>query len=206
MSEIAVTYNDKHDIAISYEEFLKLREKNQGDGNTYEYIDGYMYMFGAPSDYHAKLLSTIGAMLENYINKNNLNCAVFSGAAIQSKINNKIKDVIPDLMIKCKDEKGTMQTFLVIEIVSPSNADKDFSRNLALYRKMGIKEYWTIDSRVAEWDFEELVQRYFYPSYFTTNIDVFGVDSLFTSNIFEGLEFQVRDLYKSLNFLLGNIF
>lgn len=94
--------NDIPGIAMSYEDLLKLREKNQGDGNTYEYIDGYM--FGSPSDYHAKLLSTVGAMLENYINKNNLNCVVLSGAAIQSKINNKIKDVIPDIMVKCKDE------------------------------------------------------------------------------------------------------
>lgn len=53
VSEVAITYKDKSGIAMSYEEFLKFREKNVGDGNTYEYIDGYM--FGVDSLFSSKI-------------------------------------------------------------------------------------------------------------------------------------------------------
>lgn len=206
MKEVAITYNEHIGKPMSYDEFLELKESKNGDGNTYEYVNGHMYMYGAPSDYHGILLSNITTIIKNYIDREKLACIALTGASLQTKLNNKIIDIIPDLMVKCKDDQGNLQTSLVIEIVSPSNSEKDFTRNLDLYRKMGIKEYWTIDSRINEWDFEELIKRNFYPSYFSTHSDFFSISDKFSSEIFEGLEINIRELYKPLNILLGDVF
>ena len=39
---------------------------------------------------------------------------------------------------------------MVLEIVSRSSVKKDFTKLRALYFEAGIREYWLVDSRVAE--------------------------------------------------------
>lgn len=44
------------------------------------------------------------------------------------------------------DEKGAIgPPTLVVEILSPSTAQKDIKTKLLLYQKFGVEEYWIVD-------------------------------------------------------------
>jgi len=57
--------------------------------------------------------------------------------------------VQPDLLVVCDmaklDDKGCIGApDLIIEILSPSTAAKDYIKKLDLYEKSGVKEYWIV--------------------------------------------------------------
>ena len=64
--------------------------------------------------------------------------------------NNTDSVVQPDIVVVCDqsklDEKGCQGApNLVIEILSPSSAQKDMKYKLKLYEEAGVPEYWIID-------------------------------------------------------------
>lgn len=86
--------------------------------------------------------------IREHIRKNNGRCEVISALTDVRLDSNTI--VVPDIFVLCAPDKLDEQKCSgapdwVIEIVSPSNASRDYADKLHLYRKAGVREYRIIE-------------------------------------------------------------
>lgn len=114
-----------------------------------ELINGYIKnMSPSPNIKHQRISARVTNSILNYINKNNGRCEVFN-APTDVKLNDNTI-VIPDIFVACNPDNFDEQKYngapdWIIEIVSPSNSERDYKDKLLLYKHAGVKEYWIID-------------------------------------------------------------
>ncbi|MBQ8781525.1 MAG: Uma2 family endonuclease [Oscillospiraceae bacterium] len=114
-----------------------------------ELINGYIYdMSPSPNIAHQRLSGEVFYSIREHIRKNNGRCEVFSAPTDVKLDSNTI--VIPDIFVVCDpgkldEQKCNGAPDWVIEIVSPSNASRDYADKLKIYRSAGVREYWIID-------------------------------------------------------------
>jgi len=121
-----------------------------------ELIEGFIKMFPAPRDIHAKISKNIVWILEYGIRQNKGRCELrYAPFDVRFPINgetenHKIYTVVqPDICIICDpsklDDDGCLGApDMIIEIVSPSTAKRDTNEKFLLYEKHGVKEYWIV--------------------------------------------------------------
>lgn len=105
-------------------------------------------MSPSPSIKHQEISSELSYTIKNYIKKNGGKCKVFT-APTDVQINDK-EVVMPDIFVACDPDKFDSQKYngapdFIIEIVSPSNPERDYKDKLLMYKTAGVKEYWIID-------------------------------------------------------------
>jgi Uma2 family endonuclease len=120
------------------------------DGNRYEIINGELVGTPAPLARHQRVLLRLTRLLDRFL----LDGGVGELFIAPFDIVLGPHDVVePDLVIIAREQgrvKGTVNAFvgppvLVIEIVSPSTLRTDLVRKMALYARVGVPEYWTVD-------------------------------------------------------------
>ncbi|MGE5604171.1 MAG: Uma2 family endonuclease [Bacteroidota bacterium] len=125
------------------------------DEERWELIDGIPYnMSPAPSRSHQKILGDLHRQVANYLIGKT--CEVYiapfdvrlpKGDESDEQIDTVVQ---PDLMVVCDreklDERGCKGApDLVVEVLSPGTAGRDMKIKLALYERVGVKEYWLVD-------------------------------------------------------------
>ena len=116
----------------------------QEEHEDYELIDGVAYMMSRPTMEHSQVKSNIYTAFRTYLKGKS--CRPFDdGDVFLSKKDN----FVPDVMIICNPEiikkKGIFGApDLVVEILSPSTANKDRGLKFKTYEKFGVKEYWIV--------------------------------------------------------------
>ena len=121
------------------------------DSERWELIEGVPYaMAPAPTQAHQEASMNLGWKLRNFLEGKP--CKVFA-APFDVRFSPTDKDDIvvqPDLLVVCDSSKldgnccnGAPD--LVIEILSPSSAQRDCILKLELYQRFGVREYWIID-------------------------------------------------------------
>ena len=137
---------------MTYDEYCLLPE----DRNQYELFDGELVMTPSPTARHQKIVGRLHARLLAYVEENSLG-EVF--IAPLDTIFNQYTVLQPDILFVSKErlsevakERIEGAPDLVVEVLSPSTADKDRRRKLAVYSQFGIQEYWIVDpeTRVME--------------------------------------------------------
>jgi len=122
-----------------------------------ELIEGFIKMMPAPRLSHAEVSREIYRYLDHIIMQNKGNtCKVFyapvdvrfpKGGEIEY---DKIYTVVqPDIFVVCDpsklDEDGCCGApDMIVEILSPSTAKKDFTEKFVLYEEHGVREYWIV--------------------------------------------------------------
>ncbi len=134
------------------------------DGNTYELIDGQLFVTPAPSTAHEQLASVLHAMLAPYVRAHRLG-HVYTPRAVVQRGGSQVE---PDLMVR----PGTptlpatwaeMPTpSLVVEILSGTTRRRDHEQKRELYMRIGVPEYWIVDRwarsiRVVRRDVADLI-------------------------------------------------
>ena len=128
---------------------------NLPEGQRAELIDGRWYDMSAPSFGHQMIVSIITRELGNYIKEHGGDCVVLPApfaVYLQDDDENYLE---PDISVICDRDKISDRGCegapdLVIEVVSPSTKEKDYSDKLYKYRASGVKEYWIIDEKAGE--------------------------------------------------------
>lgn len=125
------------------------------DEERWELIDGVPYnMIPAPSRTHQKILGDLHRQVANYLIGKT--CEVYiapfdvrlpKGNESEEQIDTVVQ---PDLVVVCDreklDERGCKGApDLIVEVLSPETAGKDMKTKLALYERVGVKEYWLVD-------------------------------------------------------------
>lgn len=166
---------------------------NLPDGQRAELIDGQIYMMSPPNRIHQKLSGELYAAIHSHIRGKGGSCEVY--AAPFAVILNQDEDtyVEPDISVICDKEKLSDRGCegapdMVIEIVSPSSRQMDYSIKNALYSQSGVREYWIVDPA------KERTTVYWYEEDAMPVISPF--DQPLTVGILDGLQITIADLLK----------
>jgi len=125
------------------------------DGERWELIDGIPYnMTPAPRRFHQKIAGEIFRKIADFLDGKP--CEVYIAPfdvrlPVSDEQDSDIATVVqPDIVVICDttklDDSGCKGApDLIIEILSPSTARKDFKEKFNLYENRGVKEYWIVD-------------------------------------------------------------
>lgn len=128
-----------------------------------EWIDKQVMMSPRPEHNHMEIQYIIGTKLKDYFKKS---CKVAieeslfltkdnpgeikkDFSKLKELITAKKAELVPDIAVYCDKEQLFRRGFLgvpqlVIEILSPNNADDDTEKKKETYRKFGVLEYWIV--------------------------------------------------------------
>ena len=131
------------------------------DGNRYEVIDGVLYMTTAPSFFHQWIASRIIRMLQTQIEDTGVGLVAFAPIGLLMP---GCDPVQPDIVVVRSEDRGMIYDrringvpALIVEVLSPGNAEKDTAIKRAAYARAGLPEYWIV--RPAERDLLVLSSR-----------------------------------------------
>ena len=119
------------------------------DDERYELLDGELLMAPAPIESHQIAVMELGTLLHMFVKARGLG-QVFS--APYDVVLSETDVVQPDLLF-VSNERAHIRTpanirgapDLVVEILSPSTAERDRTFKRALYARYGVSEYWLVD-------------------------------------------------------------
>ncbi len=117
------------------------------DRNTYEIIDGELYVTPAPSPLHQRVSKRLQRQLEAYFEARELG-EVFD-APIDLILTHH--DVVqPDLVVVAEARQVSARgiegaPLLVVEVLSPSTRAQDRTVKSRRYAALGIPHYWIVD-------------------------------------------------------------
>ena len=132
-------------IKFTYEDYLSAPEDER-----YELLDGALVMTPAPGEPHQRVSMWLGWKLIQYVAENRL------GEVYHAPFDVVLSDfdvVQPDLIFVSNERTGIITDAnlqgapdLVVEILSPSTAERDKTFKYALYAEHGVGEYWMVDT------------------------------------------------------------
>jgi Uma2 family endonuclease len=124
------------------------------DRSTLELIKGVLYMSPLPDETHAEAVGNLNKYLQRGIDRCGYRGTIYSPRAALW-----IDDATylePDLMYISDELKARMRgghwtkADIVIEIISPSNAEYDRKTKSDTYRAMEVREMWLVDTTLKE--------------------------------------------------------
>ena len=123
-------------------------EQLPDDGNRYEVIDRVLYMTTAPSAFHQWILRQIIRILYAQIDDTNIGITFWSPMGVFMP---GCDPVQPDLLVIRTSDLSIIHDrrvygvpALLIEVLSPSNAEKDTEIKRKAYAQAGVPEYWIV--------------------------------------------------------------
>ena len=157
-------YYIQQDKIYNANDFFKLIEteaKKPGkENNSYELINGYIYLMASPNLSHQLLSRFIFRVFDSYFRDKPcealfapLDVFLFDEKrfALFDVDKDECKNVfVPDIMIVCDTNKLKKRGVfgapdLVVEIVSDSTAKRDYVTKFYGYINFGVKEYWIVN-------------------------------------------------------------
>ena len=137
-----------HAVKRTYEDYCRTP-----DDKRYELLNGELMMVPAPNRKHQEVLGALYAELRRFTQEHG------AGRVFVAPFDVVLSDtdvVQPDVLFisrarehRITDENVRGAPDLVIEVLSPSTADRDLGYKHELYCRHGVLEYWIIDP-VAE--------------------------------------------------------
>ena len=124
-----------------------------------ELLKGKLFKMSAPSIYHQRISGRLFVKMYSYLEGKR--CEAFSAPfdVVLKNPNGEDNTVLqPDLCVVCDPEKladgkrcyGAPDW--VLEIVSPSNVEKELSKKMHIYEEAGVAEYWVLRPEEKELD------------------------------------------------------
>lgn len=143
----------KKDKKYTYADYL-----TWPDDERWEIIDGVAYrmifeMSASPASEHQDVLLELAYQIKSYLKNKPCKVLIAPFDVRLPKQNEKDEDVEtvvqPDIIVVCDRTKIDARGYrgspsLIIEILSPSTAQRDMVEKLNLYEKSGVEEYWVV--------------------------------------------------------------
>ena len=131
-------------IKFTYNDYLLLPE-----GDRRELIDGDFYVVPSPNVRHQIVSANLGVILREHVRRNRLGEVLFAPMDVVLSPENVVQ---PDILFISNERRGIITEAnisgapdLVVEVLSPSTADRDRQLKLRLYSRFGVGEYWIVD-------------------------------------------------------------
>ena len=175
-------------VKFTYEDYL-----NAPEDKRYELLDGELVPIPAPGERHQSISILLGSKLVQFAYENNL------GRVYHAPFDVVLSDVDvvqPDLLF-VSNERGHIITpaniqgapDLVVEILSPSTAERDRTFKRTLYAKHGVNEYWMVDTTAEDITVLLLGERGY------EVVDAYGEGEVLISPTLQGFRLHIADLF-----------
>lgn len=166
---------------------------NAPEDKRYELLDGELVMTPAPGERHQRASMLLGWKLIQFVTENRLGRVY---AAPFDVVLSNTDVVQPDLLF-VSNERADIVTAanvqgapdLVVEILSPSTADRDLTFKRRLYARHGVREYWIVDSEAGNISVLLLREGEF------ETAGTYGAGDTLTSPTLRGFELTVDELF-----------
>ena len=153
-----------HGRRVTYEEFMAAEYQR---GFKYEIIDGELYVSPQPRASHSLVVEWVWFQLKVYSTQhpkvvNSVSAASATFVLDREDVTAPQPDLAAYRDFPLDSSAGQIRwqehdPLLVVEVLSPDNAEKDLVRNVELYFEVpSIKEYWLFDTRADE-DYPTLI-------------------------------------------------
>ncbi|MCS6939809.1 MAG: Uma2 family endonuclease [Roseiflexus sp.] len=123
-------------------------EQLPDDGNRYEVIDGVLYMTTAPSAFHQWIVRQIVRALFVQIDDQGVGVTLWAPIGVFMP---GCDPVQPDILVVQTARLGIIRDRriygvpdLIVEVVSPSNAEQDMDIKRRAYARAAVPEYWIV--------------------------------------------------------------
>ena len=131
-------------IKFTYEDY-----RNTPEDKRYELLDGELVEMPSPKEIHQRLVLLLGSLFLTFVSAKNLGKAyiapfdvIFTDTDVAQPdvifVSNERAHIITEDNIRGAPD-------LVIEILSPSTANRDRTFKRTLYERHGVLEYWMVD-------------------------------------------------------------
>ena len=134
----------KPQIKFTYNDYRTAPEDKR-----YELLEGELILVPSPTIYHQRISRRLFVRLERFITSRELGEVFYSPCDVVLSDHDVLQ---PDLLyvsnhrshiITAENIQGGPD--LVVEILSPSTADRDLGYKRTLYARHGVDEYWVVD-------------------------------------------------------------
>lgn len=179
----------QRDLYLSFEEYLKIAETKRA-----EYIDGRVFLQASPTFEHQNIIGNLYIKLMEFFKEKGCIPIVSPFDVILER--EREKNVVqPDLTVICDKENITSSGFkgvpeLVIEVLSPTTASKDYIIKMNLYMRYGVKEYWIVNPKSKTIEIFTLNEEGFYDMPLT-----YSVNDVANSQIFKELKVELKEIF-----------
>ncbi len=175
---------------LTYQDYAKTPE-----GEIWELIDGEKFMPPSPGAAHQKIDMRLGSRLYSFVDDRDLG-EVYS--APFDVVLSDVDVVQPDLLFVSRERLHIVTAAnvrgapdLVVEIRSPSTANRDWTVKRDLYAKYGVKEYWVVDPDERQVWVMALGNEGF------DEVGSYGAGDVLTSPTLAGLSIDLNDIFRS---------
>ena len=178
-------------VKLTYEDYCAAPADNR-----YELLDGELIMVPAPNLKHQRVSAEIHAQLRQFIKARSLGTLLYAPCDVLLSANDVVQ---PDILFVSRQREHLLRDGqkvqgppdLVVEILSPSTAERDRGAKLALYSRYGVTEYWVVDP-VAE-----TIQVHRLQSGWLVPTRTFGREETLRSPLLPGLELHLDDIFSA---------
>lgn len=175
-------------IRFTYEDY-----RNTPEDKRYELIDGELIVIPTPPIRHQRIRGAMGYRLFDFVR--NLSLGEIFHVPIDVVLSNA--DVVqPDITFISNNRAGILNEEnaqgapdLVIEILSPSTADRDRTFKASLYALHGVAEYWIVDPDAQTIEVFTLGERGF------ELLATYAGEKVLTSPTLEGFELNLTEVF-----------
>ena len=129
---------------LTYQDYLD----TPGD-ERYELLDGELILVASPNEDHQTASIVLAARMYSFVNENDLGRVFHAPYDVLLSASDVVQ---PDLLFISKEREHIRTPAniqgapdLVVEILSPSSARRDWGHKRELYARHGVKEYWIVD-------------------------------------------------------------
>ena len=182
----------------SYADYLKWQFEER-----IELLKGRIFKMSAPNFAHQAIVGDIYYQLRNFLQKQS--CRVFV-APFDVRLPKKLTDdnevytvLQPDVCVVCNkskyDFKGCIGApDIVIEVLSPSNNEKELRNKYDIYEEAGVQEYWIVSPQDNTFFIYTLVGGHYVGSHPKVSGDIV------TTPILPGFELNLKEIFESTQY------
>jgi Uma2 family endonuclease len=163
------------------------------DGNTYEVVDGDLFVSPPPLEPHQRAGATLFGHVWSYVYPRRMGRVYFAPFGVVLDEENGVQ---PDLVYISNERMGIVVERgvegvpdLVVEILSRSTQARDRGVKMRRYAKSGVPHYWIVDPRARTLEAYGLGENGY------DLVGTFGPGTIFRPQLFPGLEIPIDDLW-----------
>ncbi len=163
------------------------------DGNSYEVIDGELYVTPPPNTAHQNASSNLFRYLGPHVHQHGLGKVMYAPVEV---VLDEGSGVQPDIVFVCRDRLGIIAEQaiegppdLVVEILSPRTRSRDRGIKMRRYASAGIPHYWLLDPRSRSLEPYRLTETGY------KRVGIYGPGSVFEPDLFPGLAIPIDELW-----------
>jgi Uma2 family endonuclease len=177
-------------LKFTYEDYLHLPEDRR-----YEIIGGELFMTPSPKRVHQQISRNLTTILWSYVKANGL------GEVFEAPFDVLFShhDVVqPDVLFVSRENLSIIgedniqgAPDLIIEILSPSTAQRDLDLKKKLYARHAVKEYWVVDPDARK------VTVYLWKDNDYVNTGVYGEENSWQPHLLPGLTIKGKEVFET---------